>query len=423
MKTFVSAAQLIDGTGAAPVRNPLLEIENGRIVKTHAEGAGRPAPSEGRILDYPGATILPGLIDTHVHLNLPGTGPTLEEAMREGHEVMTATSMGSAAQALGAGITTVRDLGAFGTTSFAARRALQLGYGKGAKVIACGQPITITGGHCWQMGGEADGVENLRRKVRELCRDTADFIKVMGSGGGTIGTKSWLPSFTLEEMRAIVDEAHRNGRRVTVHCLCAQSITIAIEAGADQIEHANFLVDAAGRQEYEPKIVDRLAEAGIPVTTTLVVYVASVFHYRSLQRDLTPSEQAAIDRWTIRADETVDYLERMTRAGVRFVAGTDAGWRFTPFDTLILELEIMAKGGHSGLAAIAAATGVAAEVIGADDIGTLAPGRAADVLVVKGDPLTDLDALRDPLLILQDGRPQHITGRENLSPTARAKPL
>ncbi|MBU3261610.1 amidohydrolase family protein [Roseovarius sp. PS-C2] len=422
MKTFITADQLIDGTGAAPLCNPILELEGGRILAVHDGSAGLPDSEAGELLEYPGATILPGLIDTHVHLNLPGTGPTLEEAMREGTEVMTATAMGSAAQALGAGITTVRDLGAFGTTSFAARRALELGYGKGARVIACGAPITITGGHCWQMGGTADGIEGSRRKVRELCRDGADFIKVMGSGGGTVGTRSWKPSFTRDEMNAIVDEAHRNERRVTVHCLCGESISNAVAAGADQIEHANFLVDASGRQEYDPAVVDQIARAGIPVTTTLVVYVASVFHYRSKER-LTPVEQAMVDKWCRRAEETLDYLDRMTRAGVRFVAGTDAGWRFTPFDALMLELEIMNKGGYATLDAITAATGDAADVIGAEDIGKLRPGRRADVLVVDGDPLADLDCLRDPLLILQDGARQHITGRANLTPTAQAGPL
>lgn len=422
MKSFITAAQLIDGTGQAPVADPVLEIENGRIVKVHGAGAGRPDASAGEIRDFPGATILPGLIDTHVHLNLPGTGPTLEEAMREGEEVLLATSMGSAAQALGAGITTVRDLGAFGTTSLAARRTLQLGYARGAKVIACGPPMTMTGGHCWQMGGEADGVEGVRRKVRELCRAGADFIKVMASGGGTLGTRSWLPSFARHELCAIVEEAHRNERRVTAHCLCAESIDNAIAAGVDQIEHANFLVDASGRQQYDPAMVDRLAQAGIPVTTTLVVYVASVFHYRRRER-LSPAEQAMVDKWLRRADETLDYLRRMTDAGVTFVAGTDAGWRFTPFDTLLLELEIMHRGGYSALGAIHAATGAAADAIGAGDIGRLTPGKAADILVVAGDPLADLDALRDPLLILQDGRPQHVTGRENLSAIARATPL
>ena len=224
MKTFITAAQLIDGTGGAPVVDPLLEIEDGRIVKVHDAKAGRPDAATGEIRNFSGATILPGLIDTHVHLNLPGIGLTLEEAMREGEEVLLATSMGNAAQALGAGITTVRD-GRLGSSVFAARRTLELGYAKGAKVIASGPPITITGGHCWQMGGEADGIEGVRRKVRQLCRQGADLVKVMASGGGTVGTKSWLPAFTRDEMSALVDEAHRNERRVTVHCLCGASVT------------------------------------------------------------------------------------------------------------------------------------------------------------------------------------------------------
>lgn len=419
MPEFISAARLIDGTGAAPVENPLLEIDGGKIVAVHGAENGVPTIDQGTIRDFPGATIMPGLIDTHVHLNLPGTGPTLEEAMREGVEVMLATSMGSVAMALGAGITTVRDLGAFGTTSFAARRAIELGYAKGAKIMACGQPITITGGHTWPMGGEADGVDGVRRKVRQMIKDGADFIKVMGSGGGTLGTISWRPSFSLEEMRAIVDEAHRNLRRVSVHCLCADAIDIAVEAGVDQIEHANFLVDATGRQEFDPVVADRLAKSGIPVTTTLVVSVTAAHRYRNVENpDL--DEQVFIDKFKRMAEDNRNQFTRLCEAGVTFVAGTDAGWRSTPFDSLPLELEIMQRGGYSALEAITAATGRAADVVGlAERTGRLVQGLAADVLVVDGNPLDDLDRLRDPLLILQDGRSCAVTGRLGMSDAAR----
>lgn len=420
MKTFISAARLIDGSGAAPVDNPLLEIEGGRILRVHDAAAGRPDVGAGDIRDFPGATILPGLIDTHVHLNLPGTGLTLEEAMREGEGVMLATSMGSAATALGAGITTVRDLGAFGTTSFSARRAIELGTAKGAKIMACGQPITITGGHCWYMGGEADGVDGVRRKVREMCKNGADFIKVMGSGGGTLGTISYRPCFSLEEMKALADEAHRNDRRITVHCLCAEAIDYAIEAGVDQIEHANFLIDPKGNQKFDPAVAERLAKSGIPVTTTLVVSLAA--RDAALAKDdPSPAHKAWIEKWVSQAEVNLAHFSRLRETGVTFVAGTDAGWRSTAFDTLPVEMELMVKGGCTALEAIAAATGIAADAIGLADRGRLIPGQAADVLVVDGDPTTDLDALRDPLLILQDGQARAITGRAGLSATAGAR--
>lgn len=413
MTTFIRADRLIDGTGAAPVENAVLKIEDGRIaaVIPAGESAGL---GDADILDFPGCTILPGLIDTHVHLNLPGDGTILEDAMRETEGVLLATSAHSALTALRAGITTVRDLGAAGRTSIDLRRALQLGYGEGARVVACGQPITITGGHTWYFGGEADGVDNLRRKVRELCKLGADFIKVMASGGGTIGTISYKPSFSQDELDVIVEEAHALGRKATAHCLCAESIDAAIHAGFDQIEHAGFIADARGNQAFDPAVAERLARSGIPVTSTLAVGGA-VLKTLQAKDELTAAEQAMLTRWIKMHGDNLAQFRTLREMGVRFVAGTDAGWRFTAFDHLPLEMALMREGGMTALEAIHAATGFAAEVIDiADEVGTLKAGLAADVIVVEGDPSADLGALERLKLVLQGGQPRHF-GKASLT--------
>ncbi|WP_373002664.1 amidohydrolase family protein [Hyphomonas sp.] len=414
---LIRADRLIDGTGADPLENATLVIEAGKVAGIiRGDIPDRLAGAE--LLEFPGGTILPGLIDTHVHLNLPGDGSTLEDAMRESEGVMVATSTHAIARALAAGITTVRDVGAYKTTAIDLRRAQELGYVSGARVMACGQPITITGGHTWYLGGEADGIDGLRRKVRDMIKQGAEFIKVMGSGGGTVGTASWLPAYSQDEMLALADEAHRNGRKVSVHCLCAQSIDIAIKAGADQIEHAGFITDAQGNQVYDAAVADRLAASGIPVTSTLAVG-GTVLNALSLKERLTPAEQEMQARWRTMAAENQTQFAKLSATGVKFVAGTDAGWRFTSIDSLPLELELMHAGGYSTLEAIHAATGRAAEVIGIDDqTGTLIAGKAADVIVVHGNPLADLDALRDPRLILQAGVRHAAVGRAAMTPQA-----
>ena len=179
------------------------------------------------VIDLRGCTILPGLIDAHVHLNLPGDGTTFEEAMRERDEVLVANAAFSSAVSLRAGITTLRDTGSRGMTTFGLRRAFELGIAPGPRLLLCGQSITITGGHTWYFGGEADGPDALRQKVRLLIKHGADFIKVISGGGGTPNTTPWLPSFDSDEMRSIVDTAHRLGRRVTAHCLCAEATRVA----------------------------------------------------------------------------------------------------------------------------------------------------------------------------------------------------
>ena len=373
MTTVIRADRLIDGTGAAPLNDAVLVVDQGRIVgvfQGHAPDSL--VGNAAQTLDCRGCTIMPGLIDAHVHLNLPGDGTTLEEAVREADGTLVATATFAVTRALAAGITTLRDVGAARSTVFEVRRAMELEHGHGARIVAGGQPITITGGHTWYLGGEADGVEGVRLKVRSMAKLGADFIKVMASGGGTVNTMSWLPSFRREELAAIADEAHRQGRMVTAHCLCAASSDDAVAAGIDQIEHAGFIVDAAGNQEFVPATADRIAKAGVPVTATLAVggYFIKIM---SAKEQRTPAEQTLLDRWRRMHDQNLSQFRKMHEAGVKFIAGTDAGWRYTPVEGLPLEIALMHQGGLSTMQAITAATGACAKVIGIDD----KVGRAA----------------------------------------------
>lgn len=401
-RKIVRADRLIDGTGGEPLAYAEIIIENGRVVSVGPTGRDK-SSCDTEVLEFPGCTIMPGLIDTHVHLNLPGDGTSLEKAVREPKGVLLATAAFNAARALAAGITTVRDVGGQGATILHLRRALELGYGQGARIISCGQPITMTGGHTWYFGGEADGEEQLRKKVRDLVKLGADFIKVMASGGGTANTMSWLPSFTRSEFAAIVNEAHRLGRKVTAHCLCADSTRNAIAVGVDQVEHAGFICDARGNQNYEPEIADDLAKAGIPVTGTLAVGGAVIATLQARQ-DRTPDESALLTRWKRMLDQNLQQFRHLHQAGVQFVAGTDAGWRYTTVEALPLEMQLMHEGGCAVMDVIVAATGRAAQVIGVGhDRGTLEPNKCADVIVVKGNPLESLNTLHDPVLVMQGG--------------------
>jgi imidazolonepropionase-like amidohydrolase len=398
---LIRAARLIDGTGEPPLEGASVLV-SGETVAAVFQG---PVPEDAvppgaEVLDFPGHTLLPGLIDCHVHLDLPGDGAAYVDCMDEADGVLVASAAHNARVALEAGITTLRDTGGRGSTTFELRRAMALGRCAGADLVLCGQPITITGGHTWQMGGEADGVDGVRRKVRELARAGADFIKVMGSGGGTPGTMAWLPSYGREELAALVDEAHRQARRVTVHCLCAASIDNAVAAGADQIEHAGFLVDASGAQRRDAAVAERLAAAGIPVTSTLAVGDYVVEAARAGREDA-----GQMERWERMRAQNMDNVAALGRAGVRFVAGTDAGWRHTPFDALPVELCLMREAGLTAMDAIVAGTGGAARTIGVEDrVGTVRAGLRADLLVVDGDPLADLDVLRRPRMVMQRGQ-------------------
>jgi imidazolonepropionase-like amidohydrolase len=403
--TVVQADLLIDGSGQPPVDRPSVVVAGGRITGVFSGGAPDDVlAAAGQVLDLPGSTLLPGLIDCHVHLNFPANGAPLDQIVAEPDSVLTASAVFAAQQALYAGITTIRDTGSKGTTAFGLRRTLELGIGSGPRLLLCGAPITITGGHTWPLGGEADGADGVRRQVREMAKRGADWIKVMGTGGGTANTMSWLPSFRPDEVAAIVDEAHRLGRRVTVHCLSGGAIASAIEAGADQIEHASFIVDREGHQEYDQSVAKQMADSGIAVTATLAVraYAIKGTAARAGQSDHDSAEH---ERWKMMSQAQLEQFGALYEAGVNFVAGSDAGWLYTPFDAVREEITLMHRAGMPAMEAIMAATSRAAATLGIGaDVGLIKPGYLADLIAVSGNPLADLSRLRDVRLVMQGGR-------------------
>jgi imidazolonepropionase-like amidohydrolase len=401
----VRASRLLDGTGRPPLLDPTVVVHRGVLHGIYSGPAPHGTwPPGTPVLECPGHTLLPGLIDAHVHLVLPGDGTPFEESVRETDGVLLAAAIRNAETALRAGITTLRDCGGMRDTTLDLRRAQRLGYAVLPRLHLCRCPVTITGGHCWYFGGEADGPEGVRQMVRRLVKAGVDYIKIMASGGGTLGTYSSRPSYTVEELRAAVEEAHRLHRRVGVHCTCADATRNALAAGADHIEHALFLADESGRQRFEPDVADAVAQRDAAVTSTLCVGRFLVDALSARARP-TPEEQAAVERWRRMNDANVDNARRMRQAGVRYVAGTDAGWRFTPFDGLVTELEMLREAGAPAADAIVAATSAAAAAVGpeAGGVGTLREGFQADMIAVRGDPLEDLAALRRPAMVVLGG--------------------
>jgi imidazolonepropionase-like amidohydrolase len=395
---------MIDGTGAPAVERGAVLVEDGRIAGVYGGSAANAAlPAGVERLHFEGCTILPGLIDAHVHLCLPGDGTPFPQAVAEPRGVIQAIALRNAAVALRAGITTLRDCGGFPDVLYALRRAIAAGYAQGPRLVLAGWPITITGGHCHYFGGEADGIDGVRAKVREAIKGGADYIKAMASGGGTPGTQGWRPAFSRDEAAAIVDEAHRLGFRATLHCTCAEAIDIAVSAGVDEIQHAGFAAGPDGSQRFEGAVADRLAKAGIPVCPTLSV---GRFVYRAVaaREHATPQDRELADRFERMAHGTLSNASELRRRGVPFVAGSDAGWRHSPFDALHLEIELMTAAGLAPQEAIAAATGAAARALGLEtETGTLGVGLAADLIAVSGRPDQDVRALRAVRMVMRQG--------------------
>ena len=185
------------------------------------------AAAQGQTLDFPGGTLLPGLIDCHTHTNMPGNGRTGEQVNQDSDDVRLMRSAYNVRRALESGVTTLCDCGAWNRTSFSLKEGISLGLVDGPRVRVAGRPITITGGHLWFMGGEVDGVDGVRNQVRQLIKEGADLVKVVASGGSTIISNPFRPAFTEEELSAVTEEAHKLERRVAAHCRCTVSINYA----------------------------------------------------------------------------------------------------------------------------------------------------------------------------------------------------
>jgi imidazolonepropionase-like amidohydrolase len=294
----------------------------------------------------------------------------------------------AARRALAAGVTTVRDLGDRGYLGVALRDWFRAGAEAGPEILAAGPPITVSGGHCHFMGGVADGELEVRRGVRARVERGVDVLKVMATGGEmTPGTDPLAAQYTVAELTAAAEEAHRLGRTITAHAHGVAGIAAAVEAGVDGLEHCLFRTP--GGVHAEQALIDRIAERQIAVCPTL----------GTLPGAAVPPRIALVLEafWPV--------LERMRRAGVRLVAGTDAGiGPGKPHDVLPDGIRALAEAGLGNAEALKAATSVAAEACGVGDRkGTLAAGKDADILAVAGNPLADLRALRDVRAVFRAG--------------------
>jgi imidazolonepropionase-like amidohydrolase len=376
---------LIDGTGAAPQTGSALAFaDDGRIAAVGPAGDLTPEPTDV-VVRAPGKTLLPGLVNMHVHLSLASDNAPFIPYMDAHSDVALALRAAhNAASALQAGVTTLRDCGSRGRSVLDLRAARGEGLLQIPRILAAGHALTISGGHMRPFGGEVDGTDGVCVMVRRLVSDGADFIKMAGSGGGTPGSLTDYPSFSILELQAAVETAHGLGRRVTVHCTAAAAIDRAVSAGVDSIEHGYF--GAPGQfQAYDPRLADQLAHAGISITPTLQVF-----------RDMAERLPAGVERdfWHSRRETLATNVQRLHAAGVRLTAGSDAGWRFTRFDNYVRELEEMASAGLSPLEVVHAATGAASQAMARQaEFGTLQAGLSADLLLVDGNVAADIRCL------------------------------
>ncbi len=420
----IRAAQIFPATGAPPIPDGLLVVDGARIARVS------PVSELGDdigLLDgaehYPSATLLPGIVDAHCHLTLAGDRRTYEEMCLDPDEMLALVSVSNMRRHLAAGVTTVRDNGGRNRVTFVVREAIRRGYVNGPRLLLAGRPVTPSLGHFYFCNGVADGPDAIRAAVRALVAEGADHIKIMASGGATLGNLPYYASYTADELRVAVDTAHGLGRLTTAHCRATQSMRNAVDAGLDCIEHAEFLEPdpdhiaqthshanlQGGRTVYDVRVVERLLEAGCFVSYTFQAGGYDTLVDLRARRDV--EELGAADLEQLAALEQyfatkVDVFRRLLSDGARprLVVSSDAGPFDTQFGRMHLGLELAVTGGMSPAQALEAATRVAAVACGVGrELGTLEVGKRADCIVVEGNPLRSVGDMARVAAVYQDG--------------------
>ena len=398
--------RLIDGTGAPPVNDATIVIRDNRIEAVTSRNAGE-FPADAEIFDASGMTILPGLIDCHDHMANHRYDLAHRWRLDEPQSTRHLRTAAVLKNTLAAGYTTIRDAAG---CDVGFKRAIEEGLTPGPRLVLSLAIISPIGGigdavspsglpldDCCCIPGDPllpDSVVNsladVRPVVRRMVRAGADVIKCATTGGASSrpGHGPRDGAFNLDEMQALVEEAQALDRRVMCHALGGRGLDIAIEAGVNSIEHGSYL-------DEDPRHLEQMAERGIFFVPTLLVYE---YHRKSPQPHVRERAEALYEHHVLS-------IKRALRVGVKVVAGTDAGGHGHPANAG--ELECLVNAGMTPMQALQAATGWAAECLGREaDLGTVEPGKLADLVVVAGDPLADIALLRDInriALVIKDG--------------------
>jgi len=392
----ITADRLLDVKSGRMIQNPEILVRDGKVVSLKADAATPPAADATRIA-LPGMTLLPGLIDMHVHLDSDPTygGYT---GLEYNDRFWSALAVAHAGKTLDAGFTTVRNLGASDWNDVGLGQAIAAGKVRGPRIVPAAWSFGATGGHCdstyfppsmeEKNKYNADSPDEARKSVRELRKYGAQVIKICATGGVfSRNTEPGQQQMNLAEMRAAVEEAHQWGLQVAAHAHGAAGIKDAIRAGVDTIEHASLIDD-------EGIALAKKHGAWLSMDIYNGTYTAAEGKKNGVLED------------NLRKDREVTELQRQNfkkahAAGVKMVFGTDAGVH--PHGGNAKQFAVMVQYGMTPLQAIQAATVNAAEALARKDIGVVEPGRYADIVAVKGDPLADVTLLEAPAAVIQGG--------------------
>jgi len=390
---LLTNARLIDGTGAQPKENSTVVVEDGRITSVSRQEAQNQGSDDQNRIDLGGRTLMPGLINAHMHITMDA-GPDPLAVKVQDLPIILLRGARRGEQMLQAGITTARDLGGLEYGEMALREVFASGEMLGPRLLCAGKLITMTGGHGWPIGIEADGPDEVRRAARQNLKRGADCIKMMATGGVlTPGVEPGAAQLSEEELRAGVEEAHKVGKKAASHAQGTEGIKNAIRAGIDTIEHGIYLDEEA---------VEMMVQRGVVFVPTLAA------PYQIVEAGATKGIPDYAIRKSLNSMEAHRRsFEMAMHAGVTIAAGNDGGTPFNPSHDLVTELRLMVEYGMNPLAAMTTATLGSAKALGlSEEIGTIQQGKRADMIVLEegADPVQDITVLSRVGMVIKQGR-------------------
>lgn len=374
----------IDGpviTGDGRILEHATVIVEGEKIVTVAQG-GITLPQNAEKIPLDGMTLLPGFIDAHIHICIDGSPDPITTLLNESETITALKAARAAHKTLTAGVTSIRDMGGRSGIDLGLRQAVHSGLIPGPRMLVSGRLICMTGGHGWQLGREANGPDEVRRAAREQIKAGADIVKLMATGGVmTPGVEPGSEQLTEEEMGAGVEEAHKAGKKTATHAMGTRGILNALRAGIDSIEHGVYLDEEA---------VAMMAAKNIPLIPTI-----SALYFIETRGIEAGIPAYAVEKTLRVKPHHLESIRIAREAGVPIAAGTDAGTPFNLHGQNLTEIKLLVDyGGFSPMEAIEAGTRVSARVMGLEnELGTIEEGKLADIILVKGNPLDNIDIL------------------------------
>ncbi len=389
VRLFIKTGLLIDGTGKEPIRNAGIVIEDGKISDIRSMEM---VPDDCMVYNYSNQTVMPGMINCHIHLDMPPVADPFPYYRDLNDVEKTLGCLERLDRYLCSGVTYVRSLGCENYFDVKFRDAIRKGLTYGPGIVCSGPNLCMTGGHGWFMGLECDGVDECRKAARTLIKKGVDCVKFMATGGVmTPLVEPGSQQFSFEEMQAIIEEAHKAGKKTATHAQGSQGILDAVKAGVDSVEHGIFLTD---------EIIDLMLKKGTFLVPTLVApfYISK------------NGLKAGIPEYAVRKSDAVgpshiESFKKAYRAGVKIALGTDGGTPLNPHEATWFELKLMTEYGVKPMDAIVYSTGNAAKLLNIDKLyGTIENGKAADIIVIDENPLDNMETLSNVKAVFKDGK-------------------